>query len=478
MTTIGGIIALSPQHRSTMFRLSLTARIPLAVSLLFFVISAALISLTLHGVSHQFDRQIDNLGQVYLDGLSAAILPAVRANDGEQMVEVMNRALDTHRGVVDRTLAIVGADQRLVAHVARYPEVEAVPLASVRKEAGMLVNLRSEGVWTWRLLDTGRPELGTLIANLDVSDFLRQRAELALELALVGSAVSVLGAIICYGMAKRLQQPIISLTQALRAARAERPRTMTVHTSNPELAELIAAYNWMAESASQREELAARHARIEREAVLGRMSAALAHEVRNPLGGLRTAVQTLRQFGYRRDVRAESLDFIERGVDALQALVDASLRTFRPGAALLHKADISDIRLMVSAQASKRHIRVELHCEGMGSQPLRLHAAHVRQLLLNLVLNAIDASPPDTRVAIFARARGNALMLHVADAGSGLPVEARDTLAGARSDGDGLGLSVIADLIATMKGRSRVTRDGQGTRISIRLPFAPPGDLS
>lgn len=461
-----------------MFRLSLTARIPLAVSLLLFVISAALISLALHGVSHQFDRQIDKLGQVYLDGLSAAILPAARANDGEQMVEVLNRALDTHLGVVDRTLAVVGADQRLLAHVARYPEVEAVPLASVRKESGMLVDFHSEGVWTWRLLDAGRPELGTLIANLDVSDILRQRAGLALELASVGMAISVLGAIICYGMAKRLQQPIISLTQALRAARTERPRAMTARTSDPELAELIAAYNWMAESASQREALAERHARIEREAVLGRMSAALAHEVRNPLGGLRTAVQTLRQFGDRRDAREESLDFIERGVDTLQALVDASLRTFRPGTALLHKTDISDILLMVSAQAGKRRIHVELHCDGMGSQALRLHAAHVRQLLLNLVLNAIDASPSDTRVSIFARARGNALMLHVADAGSGLPVEARRALAGARPDGDGLGLSVVADLITTMNGRLRVARHGHGTRVSIRLPFTPPGDLS
>ena len=186
-----------------------------------------------------------------------------------------------------------------------------------------------------------------MVANLDVSEFLQQRRELALELGLVGLAISVLGAVLCYGMARRLQRPIISLTEALRAGREDQPRAMAVRTGDPELQELLAAYNWMVESVREREAFAQRHAHIEREAMLGRMSAALAHEVRNPLGGLRTAVQTLRQFGDRADVRQESLGFIDRGVEALQAVVDASLRTFRPGTARLRREDIEDIPLMV-----------------------------------------------------------------------------------------------------------------------------------
>ncbi|MFJ1301858.1 sensor histidine kinase [Pseudomonadota bacterium AL_CKDN230030165-1A_HGKHYDSX7] len=454
-----------------MLRLPLTARIPLAVSLLFMLISAALISLALHGLSRQFDRQITNLGQVYLDGLSAAILPAVRANDEAQMVDVLNRALDTHLGVVDRTLAVVSPAGQLVAHVARYPDVEPVPMDRLATAAGTVVSLREDGVWTWRLLDAQRPELGKLVANLDVSDFLRQRTELAVELVLVGLLVSLLGALVCYGMARRLQRPIISLTQALRAARKNRPRAMTARTTDPELAELIAAYNWMAESASEREALAERHARIEREALLGRMSATLAHEVRNPLGGLRTAVQTLRQFGDRPQAREESLDFIERGVQALQGVVDASLRTFRPGDARLLEADIADVRLLVSAQAGKRGIAVTVHCEGVEVDGLPLPAASVRQLLLNLMLNAIEASPPGARVFLFARARRGALMLHVADGGPGLPAKARRALAGAQDEGDGIGLRVVADLVQSMGGRLRVSRPAHGTRISARLPF-------
>ena len=456
-----------------MLRLPLTARIPLAVSLLFLVISAALISLALHGLSRQFDSQVSNLGQVYLDGLSAAILPAVRANDGAQMTEVLNRALDTHLGVVDRTLAVVTADHHLLAHVARYPEVEPVPLAILREPSGSLVSLRSEGVWTWRLLDSEQPQLGTLIANLDVSEFLLQRRELALELGLVGLAISLLGAMLCYGMARRLQRPIISLTEALRAGREDQPREMTVRTGDPELQELLAAYNWMVESVREREAFAQRHAHIEREAMLGRMSAALAHEVRNPLGGLRTAVQTLRQFGDRADVRQESLGFIDRGVEALQAVVDASLRTFRPGTARLRREDIEDIRLMVRSQAGKGGVQVSLACAGMSGEALPLPAGPVRQVLLNLVLNAVQALPPGGRVRIAARAGRQALALHVIDDGAGLPPDARSALAGGPRGGDGMGLGIVAELVRAMQGRLRVRSLDPGTRISVRIPLPP-----
>ncbi|KAG1241556.1 hypothetical protein G6F68_016628 [Rhizopus microsporus] len=150
------------------------------------------------------------------------------------------------------------------------------------------------------MLDDERPALGMLVANLDVGDFLRQREELAWELGMVGLAIGLLGAAVCFGMARRLQRPIIQLTEALRARPEDRLRSLQVDTTDPEITELLSAYNWMVENVQQREALAERNARIEREAVLGRMSAALAHEVRNPRGGLRTAVQTLRQFGERR----------------------------------------------------------------------------------------------------------------------------------------------------------------------------------
>ncbi|VGO10893.1 Sensor histidine kinase [plant metagenome] len=466
-------------------RLPLTVRIPLSVALLFLLISAALISLSLHGLSRQLDRQIEDMGQVYLDGLSAAVLPAVRARHPGQITEALNRALDTHVGVVDRTLAVFDGAGELLASVSRYPEVEPIPLDLLARQAtGTLLSQTATGAWTWRALDASQPGLGMVVANLDVGVFLAQRRALAIELVVVGLTISLLGAGLAVVVARRLQRPVMLLTARLRAARGEMPRELgpDAYAHDPELADLLSAYNWMVQGMAEREGLARRQARIEREALLGRMSAALAHEIRNPLGGMRTAVQTLRQFGHLPEARRESLDFVERGVGSLQAVVDASLRTFRPeeGYQVLRAADIEDIRLLVRAQAARRSVNLVLVCAWPDDASRQLPAAPVRQLLLNLVLNAVEASPPGLEVRIHARVGIDALFIHVQDAGGGLPAAARQALL-CESANDNptvpegrMGLVIVRELVAGLGGRIKLGSlpQGRGTRISVRLPYA------
>jgi len=83
---------------------------------------------------------------------------------------------------------------------------------------------------------------------------------------------------------------------------------------------------------------------------------------------------------------------------------------------------------------------------------------------------------------VFARAGHQALTLHVADRGNGLPPAARRALLGAATDGDGMGLGIVADLTTTMHGRLRATRMATGmatgTRISVRLPYGPQEDTA
>lgn len=467
---------------SRLGRLPLTVRIPLSVALLFLLICAALISLALHGLSRELDRQIDDMGQVYLDGLSAAVLPAVRANAPDEIVAALNRALDTHVGVVDRTLAVFDGEGRSLAIVSRYPEVEPIPTAVLAQRAtGTFLSQTAGGAWTWRALDASRPALGMVVANLDVREFLAQRRALAIELVLVGLSISLAGAGLAAVVARRLQRPVMLLTERLRAARAEQPRELgpDAYAHDPELADLLSAYNWMVQGMGEREALAQRQARIEREALLGRMSAALAHEIRNPLGGMRTGLQTLRQFGDQPQARQESLDFVERGLETLQAVVDASLRTFRPeeGYQALREADIEDVRLLVRAQAGRKSVPLVLEKTWRDDAPMGLPAAPVRQLLLNLVLNAVEASPPDRPVRLRANASGRALMIHVQDQGQGLPCAALAVLqrqeSGHEQVPEGrMGLAIVRDLVFGLGGRIRVASPAAGgTCISVRLPY-------
>ncbi len=465
-------------------RLPLTVRIPFGVAILFFGVSTVLISLSLHGLSRQFERQVADLGQVYLDGLSAAVLPAVRNNNRAQMQEVLNRALDTQVGIVDRTLAILDSNGHRVAYVARYPEVEDIPLEPqlALRHSGTYLNEMSHGVWTWRLLDEKEPSLGTVVANLDVSDFISQRRLLAIELMMAGLLVSLIGAGLGFLLARRLQQPIIKLTQQLRvAAKRQDPQPLDfpiAAAGDTELTDLLEAYNWMVESVQEREALARRHDRLERAALLGRMSAALAHEVRNPLGGMQTALQTLRQYGDQEQARLAAIDFIDRGVQALRSVVDASLKTFRPDeqSSPLRQEDINDVELLIRSEAKRRNVSLDFQND-WPSHELPLPSVPVRQILLNLVLNAIAASPPRGTIRVTSHSVGKQLVMCVGDQGAGLPDTARAILMH-RSDEytDGIGLGIVRDLVRGLGGAIGIADEpGPGTMVIVSLPYADSG---
>lgn len=482
-----GIIPFSfeflPDMLKRLGRLPLTVRIPMGVAVLFFGVSTVLISLSLHGLSRQFERQVADLGQVYLDGLSAAILPAVRAGNTVQMLDVLNRALDTHVGIVDRTLAIIGPDKRPIAHVARYPEVEDIPLNAqlALNHSGTYLNEMAQGVWTWRLLDESQPSMGTVVANLDVSDFISQRRTLAIELVLVGLGVSLAGAGLSFLLARRLQRPIIQLTQQLRAARRREPQPVDIPagaTGDTEVADLLDAYNWMVQSVQEREALARRQDRLERAALLGRMSAALAHEVRNPLGGMHTALQTLRQFGHQEQARHDAIDFVERGVAALRSVVDASLKTFRADgqSSPLRQEDIDDVQLLIRSEARRKNVSLAFRNDWPSAE-LPLPSVPVRQILLNLVLNAIAASPSGGAVHVTSASHGERLQVQIQDQGRGMPDAAMAVLMQSGEDpSGGIGLGIVRDLVQGLGGSIAVQDvPGPGTLIIVSLPFAAAG---
>lgn len=458
-------------------RLPLTVRIPLAVTACFLIICVALISLALHGATRQFDRQITDLGQVYLDGLSAALMPAVASGGREEIEAVLNRALDTHVGVIDRTLALVSLQGKVTAMVVRSPDNDPLPDTATLMDGpgNTLMGAGGNSVWTWRALDANDPARGVVVANLDVAGFQQQRNKLALELVLAGLAISLVGAGLALLLTRRIQRPIILLTQRLRAAQRQPPQALDerAFARDPELRELLAAYNWMVSGVNERSALAGRHARIEREALLGRMSAALAHEVRNPLGGMRTALQTLRQFGEQARVRHEAIDFVDRGIEALQAVVDANLRTFRPGEAqhMLTQHDIEDVRLLVGAQASKKAVLLEVQGD-LGAHSVPLPAGPVRQILLNLVLNAVAASPVGATVNVLAHAQATVLTLRVTDQGPGFPAHVLGDPEGPAQETERIGLEVVRDLVRGLGGRLLIS-DGRsgGAAVEVMMPI-------
>lgn len=465
-------------------RLSMTARLPLAVAAVVLVTAAGTTQIAVQGLSRQVERQLDRMGQIYLDGLAAALLPPAIRDDQAGLDRALDEALRIHQGLVDRRLFFLDGEGQVLARADRYglPDA-ALPEGVARASRGNLIDETDSSYWIWRPLTderlSGVTGNKTVVANLDVADYVAERRQLWRRVVafnlLLGVAFALLGLVLL----RRLLRPVTLLTRHLQHGVEGVPLPVPadqVPERDRETAQLVQAYNRMTSAMQERETLLTRLAEQEREALLGRMAATLAHEVRNPLAGVMTAIETLRKFGDQPQARAEALDFMERGMRALAGVTDATLATHRPGPDALDFSpqDLLDVQRLVEPQA--RQAGVELVVESDLVQAVPVAGNEVRQVLLNLLLNALKASAPGGLVTLRCRLQPDRLQLEVQDQGIGLPDHlAQGLKTGTEPAGEaGLGVAVVVRLVQQLRGRVSVTaHPAHGTHIVLELPLVP-----
>lgn len=464
--------------------LPMTARLSLAVVAVILVTALGTTQIATRGLQQQVERQIERTGEIYLDGLAAALLPPVIASDTRGMERALDEALRMHQGLVDRRLFLLDPTGRPLARADRagLPDA-ALPQAIAQRTRGNKIDTDDGSYWVWRplsderLLAEGGAGALTVVANLDLADYVAERQRLWWRVVLFNLGLGLFCALLGVLIMRRLQRPLDLLTLHLQRTGEAVPEPVPegdIPANDGENARLLRAYNRMAKAAREREALITRLAEQEREAVLGRLSATLAHEVRNPLAGVLTAVDTLRRFGDRPEARAEALDFMERGLRVLGGVVDATLATHRPGEGALAfgPQDLEDVRRLLAPQA--RQAGVALALDSTLDRTVPLAGGEVRQVLLNLLLNAIHASVGGARVTLRCEARANHLWLEVRDEGVGLPEPLAASLerGEAPAPGAGLGVAVVVRLVQRLRGRVTVqAHSGRGTRIALELPF-------
>ncbi|TKT82527.1 HAMP domain-containing sensor histidine kinase [Aquamicrobium sp. LC103] len=466
-------------------RVPVTVRLPLAAAAMIFIAAVASTQIAISFMGRQADRQVETLGQVYLDGLSAALLPHVSESDEAGIRQTLQQALAFHQGVVDRRLAFLDAAGDTVADISRQGiETQAAMPVEVEQTANGMLRTEGGDVWIWRELADENGSLGTVAANLDMSSFEDGRGMLRWLLLLFDLLFSSVCAVIGFFMVRRIQAPVTTIATHLYEAALGMLRPIdekAIPAGDRQTERMFHAFNAMAHAAHEREALLSHLAGQEREAVLGRLTATIAHEVRNPLGGMRTAVSTLKRFGDRPDTRAEAVGFLERGVQTLEEVVNATLESHRarPEWRPLSRKDFDDLRLLVEADGRSRDVSVELDTDIADEIPVA--ALEVRQVLLNLLLNAVRASSPGSRVRLAASTEKGELVVNVRDEGAGLDPK----LAHAMESGEmvenpaGLGVSVVIRLVERLQGRVAIeSRKGLGTSITLRFPLQKVGNQS
>jgi signal transduction histidine kinase len=141
----------------------------------------------------------------------------------------------------------------------------------------------------------------------------------------------------------------------------------------------------------------------------------------------------------------------------------------------LTKIDLDDLPFLVQHETSTRRLCLDWQNDIAG--PLVIDGPAVRQITLNLLLNACAASPDGDRVTVKVWCCDRQLQIVVADQGAGLPGDMaallhQDAAAPAPSENKGLGLWTTGDLVRRLGGRIDVEYPGVGTRVVVSLPVA------
>ncbi len=206
-------------------------------------------------------------------------------------------------------------------------------------------------------------------------------------------------------------------------------------------------------------------ARKERLAAVGTMSAAIAHELRNPLSGIKMNARLLRDELADAPQSEETLELmlgeIDRMDHTLQELLDLASSSPRDGRLAVQLEDVNVADLTESATqllAGKfRHAGVELETSGPADLPTaRGDARRIRQVLVNLLLNALSATPAGGGVTVSLGAGSETVQLRVCDTGTGLTPEQADRVfepfVSDTPGGAGLGLYVSRSIVEACGG--------------------------
>jgi len=308
----------------------------------------------------------------------------------------------------------------------------------------------------------------------------------ATRIGLVGGGLGALVVIaLSIGFTMRLRKavlrPLAELTRAARRFGAGEFGARVGAVGRGELLALSEAFDRMAEELAERER---RLVHNERMAAIGHLAAGVAHELNNPIGIIRGYLKTM---GAKDDPETleEELQILDEEAAHCQRIAEDLLAYARPLELRLErfrmKAFLEETlkRFRESSDGQSAHLDVTAEDVELTGDVTRL-----RQVVLNLVQNAVQVSPDEAPVNVRGRLSGGSYAIEVADRGPGIPVGDQDRIFEPfytkRKGGTGLGLSVCLGIVKAHGGTLTVdSREGAGAVFRVSLPVQQSeGDIA
>lgn len=209
---------------------------------------------------------------------------------------------------------------------------------------------------------------------------------------------------------------------------------------------------------------------------LGKLAAGIAHELRNPLTGIKAFIDLLPYKIDKPDFREKLMKIVPSEIQRLNSLVNVLLDYAKPRPPILNRKRLNDVLedvlSLLSIQLKKKNIRVVINCNEI---EVLADEQQLKQVFINIILNSIDAIEKDGEILINGRIVNNKSIIEIKDNGHGIPEESLnrifDPFYSLKPSGYGIGLAICQQLINENKGEIGIeSKVNQGTTVIINLP--------
>jgi signal transduction histidine kinase len=466
-------------------RWPLVFKAPAVVVIFMMAVSAVITQAVLNRLKDTQERHLTTLSATYLEGLASAVLPYVLREDVWEVYDAIERSTALAGGFGRAVVVVVNPEMRVIAasNPADWPLGSEQSVLAARFSAGdnLMVDERDGKAHAQKMLRHQGRDIGRIFADYEIGHLMAERADVLRTLLLTNAVLTLALAMLAYWTIRHMLSPLAQLSRHIgrNVAGPLQPISM-IAAGDPdsEFARLFRRYNSLIEAFGEREELASQLAVEERVASLGRLASGMAHEINNPLGGLFNAIDTLKRHGDKPAIRHSSVDLIERGLRGIRDVVRTALATYRadPEQRQLSAADLDDMRLLARPELERRSVKLAWRNDILCT--VNAPTSPIRQILLNLLLNAVAAAPKGGDTSVTITAIDEDLILIVEDSGPGLTAAAEDLLNGkstlplSTGEGTGLGLWVSRRLAIELRGEITPGKSTLGgAAITVRLPL-------
>ncbi|MGE5538972.1 MAG: ATP-binding protein [Gemmatimonas sp.] len=311
------------------------------------------------------------------------------------------------------------------------------------------------------------------------------RTNLFLIIVAAGTLLAVAAGI---AVSRRLTQPLRALAGGVQAIAHGDYRHRVPVTGRDEVAEVASAFNDMAERLARSHEIESQLRRQQRLSALGEVAVGIAHEVRNPLGVIKTSAQLLQKRGNLPETDARLLSHVADEVRRIDGLISEFLNFARPRPSVLRPVDPMQVvrraAEFCAPEFDKRRVTFSVFDDTPGSV-VAADEDHLFQVFLNLFLNSVEAMPNGGNIKARREHRGSEMRILVTDTGTGIAPEIQDKIFNpffsTKEHGSGLGLAKVFTIMESHHGRVEVdSAPGRGTTVILTFPTGvkPQADVA